>query len=184
MRSRFITLFAIFAVAVFVSACGGPAANTNTTTANSNSPVDTKKDAPAAVTNNAPTLTPVFKAFCDAWVKNDEAALRKVYSSDTIKKFEEEMKEEKAKSLITFLESTDRVSGTPCEVANEKITGDTAVGTIKSDKYPNGIDIVFVKEGGDWKMTTKSPIFDSVKSEARSDETSKSSSSEEKKKDK
>ena len=66
---------------------------------------DHKSDAPEATTNNAPTLTPVFKAYCDAWVKNDEAALRKVYSSDTLKGFEAEMKEDKAKSLIKFLET-------------------------------------------------------------------------------
>ncbi|MGE3467160.1 MAG: hypothetical protein AB7J13_09520 [Pyrinomonadaceae bacterium] len=151
------------AVTAVISACGGPAANTNTTanTTNSANTANTKKEEVAA--NNAPTLTPVFKAFCEAWVKNDEAALRRVYSSDTIKKFEEEMKEEKAKNLITFLESTDRVSGTPCEVTNEKITGDEAIATIKSDKYPNGIDIVFIKESGEWKMTTRAPTLNSVK---------------------
>ena len=164
MRTSLITLFTILAAVAAISACGGAAnTNSNTPTANSNNPLDTKKDAPAPVANNAPTLTPVFKAFCDAWVKNDEAALRKVYSADTIKKFEEEMKEEKAKDLISFLESTDRVSGTPCEVTNEKINGDEAIATIKSDKYPNGIQIVFVKENDEWKMTTKAPTLDSVK---------------------
>lgn len=72
------------------------------------------------------------------------------------------MKAEKAKSIIKFLED-DKVSGTPCEVTNEEITGETAIGKIISNKYPNGIKIVFVKENGEWKITNKSPALDSVK---------------------
>ena len=74
-----------------------------------------------------------------------------------MKQFEAEMKEEKSKNLIEHLEFTDRVSGTPCEVTNEKIEGDSAVARIRSDKYPNGINVVFVKENGEWKLTNKAP---------------------------
>lgn len=149
--------------------CGGQAppanstGNANTRKENTNNPLETTKAPAEQTTNNAPTLAPVFKAYCNAWVKNDEAALRKVYSSATIKDFEADMKEEKATSLIKFLEPTDKVSGNPCEVTNEKITGDTAVARIRSDKYPNGISVVFLKENGEWKMTNKSPALDSVK---------------------
>ena len=73
------------------------------------------------------------------------------------------MKTEKAKTLIKFLEDTDRVSGTPCDVTNEKINGDSAVAKIRSNRYPNGIDVVFVKENGEWKLTNRSPVLDSVK---------------------
>jgi TolB protein len=73
------------------------------------------------------------------------------------------MNEQKAKNLIKFLEPTDRVSGNPCEVTNEQINGDRAVATVKSDRYPNGIEVAFVKENGDWKMTSRSPAVDSVK---------------------
>ncbi len=157
MSSRSIAL--ITALSALLSACGGgaPAPNTAANTPNSNNPLETVKKTPEPTTNNAPTLTPVFKAYCNAWLKNDEAALRKVYSADTIKQFEEEMKEEKAKSLIKYLESTDKVSGEPCEVTNETITGDKAVGRIKSNRYPNGIPVEFVKEGGEWKLTNRSP---------------------------
>ena len=150
-----------------ISACGGGATPTNSSNGNaaannSNDPTATTKPANEATTNNAPTLTPVFKGYCEAWGKNDEAALRKSYSSDTIKYFETQMKAEKEKSLIKFLED-DKVSGTPCEVTNEEITGDSAVAKIISNKYPNGIKIVFVKENGEWKMTNKSPALDSMK---------------------
>ena len=174
MRSRLIVLFAITIITSALSACGGGANSpANNSAINSTNPLETTKKTPEATTNNAPTLTPVFKAYCDAWVKNDEAGLRKVYSADTIKGFEEEMKEEKAKSLIRFLEPTDKVSGDPCEVTNEKITGDKAVAKIRSNKYPNGIEVEFVKENGEWKMTNRSPAFDSIKKSAANSDTAK-----------
>jgi len=73
------------------------------------------------------------------------------------------MKDEKETSLIKFLEATDKVSGNPCEVTNEKIDGDKALATIRSNKYPTGITVVFVKENGEWKLTNKSPAIDAVK---------------------
>src|SRR5438105_6342575 len=163
MYSKPRVLFVGCSLVLAMVGCGGGnssentarnnSANTNTTKSNTANPLEVATPTPEQTTNNAPTLTPVFKAFCDAWVKNDEAALRKVYSSDTIKSFEAEMKAEKAKSLIKYLEDLDRVSGSPCEVTNEKITGDTAVAKIRSNRYPNGIDVIFVKENGEWKLT-------------------------------
>lgn len=162
-------------------ACGGPATeNSNSSKKNpannvsnsvSSNPLETKKSEPVTTTNNAPTLTPVFKAYCEAWTKNDEAALRRVYSKDTIKFFEDQMKLEKAKSLIKYLEPTDKVSGNPCEATNEKIEGDKAQARIRTDKYPNGIEVVFVKEDGEWKITNKSPAVDNMKSTANTNST-------------
>lgn len=177
MRRNFFLFGLIAALCAMIAACGGtaPANSGNANTAannNSNDPTATTKPAKEPTTNNAPTLTPVFKAYCDAWVKNDEAALRKVYSSDTLKIFDQQMKEEKTKSLIKFLED-DKVSGTPCEVTNEVITGDSAVANIISNKYPNGIKIVFVKENGEWKITNKSPSLDAAKPTVTSSDTSK-----------
>ena len=169
MTSRPIALISALSAATFLSACGGAAPTPNTAangTTNSNNAGETTKKAPEATTNNAPTLAPVLKAYCDAWVKNDEAALRKVYSAEVVKEFEAEMKEEKAKSLIKFLESTDKVSGEPCELTNETITGDKAVARMKTNKAPNGMSIEFVKEGGEWKMTNRSPEVTGVKPSA------------------
>ncbi len=128
---------------------------------NSNSPVAVITPTPAETTNNAPTLTPVFKQWCTAMIKHDDAALRKVYSSDTIKSLESQMKEQKVKTIAEFLED-DKVSEKLCEVRNEQITGDTAVAEIRYDSAPNGIKIIFVKENGEWKITTRSPNIDAL----------------------
>lgn len=182
MRSKILIILVISLVSLAFSACGGgttPTPNANVANANSNAangatddPTKTTKATADPITNNGPTLTPVFKAYCDAWVKGDDAALRKVYSSDTLKIFDAQMKEEKAKNLLKLLED-DKVSGTPCEVRNEVITGDTAVARIVADKYPNGIPVVFVKENGEWKLTNKSPVVDSGKTSAPAANTAK-----------
>lgn len=157
-------LFVLISVTLFVAAGCGGAANTNTA---ANAPTNTnanvaKKD---EVTNAAPTLAPVFKAYCEAWAKKDEAALRKVYSADTIKMFEEDMKAQKIKSLLKYLED-DQVSGNVCEVRNESVQGDKAIAEIRTDTMPNGIKIEFVKENGEWKLTNKSPSVEGVKNTA------------------
>ncbi len=177
MQRNFFLFVLIAVLSAMIAACGGGttptnSGNGNTVANNSNDPTATTKPANEPTTNNAPTLTPVFKAYCDAWVKNDEAALRKVYSSDTLKIFEQQMKEEKTKSLIKLLEA-EKVSGTPCEVTNEEINGDTAVGKIMSNKFPNGIKIVFVKENGDWKITNRSPSLEAAKPTVTNSNTAK-----------
>lgn len=167
------TSIALFILIVaLLAGCGGNGVNTSNanagTTANSGNtntsdPLATTKKTPeASATNAAPTVSPVVKAYCDAWVKNDEAALRKVFSSDTLKSFEADMKAEKEKSLLSFLQD-EKVSGTPCEASNEEITGDTATAMVKTNKTPNGVKRVFVKENGEWKLTNKVPDVESVR---------------------
>jgi hypothetical protein len=153
MRMPTVTFALVISVAAFIAGCGGtptnnaPAVNAVTTaTATPKGPV---------VRNMAPTLTPVYKAYCDAWEKKDEAGIRKVYSADTLKEFEKEMKMDRTKSLLEHLD-TDQPGG-QCEVINEEITGDKAVGRIRSKAYPNGIEIVFVNENGEWKITNVAP---------------------------
>ena len=166
MRTRIVLTLAIGMSSVAFSACGGPPANpvggnanTNAMRPNTNNPLDTVKKPVEEVKNNAPTLSPLFKSYCEAWSKNDEAGLRKIYSQDTLKFFESQMKLDKIKSLIKYLEE-DKVTGNLCEVINEKIEGDRAVARIRFDKYPNGIPVVFLKENGEWKMTNQSPDLD------------------------
>ena len=172
MRAPIFVLSSIMLLTAGLSGCGGSTTTTpnsdsvNATTANktnSNNPLETTKKEQEAATNNAPTLTPVFKAYCEAKIKGDEAGLRKVYSQATLKHFEEEMKKEKIKSLTQFLE-LDKVTSKMCEIDNEKIAGDRATARIKFESAPNGIEVVFVKENGEWKMTDESPTFDAVKS--------------------
>lgn len=167
-----IVIPAVIAVTSFAIGCGGGAApNANSAPANaapnSNNPVATTQTKPAEPTNDAPTLTPAVKAYCDAWAKSDEAALRKVYSSDTLKDFDSDMKEAKEKSLVKFLED-DKLAGTLCEVSNEEIKGDTGTVRLVASKYPKGIRLVFVKEGGEWKLTNRVPDVDAVKSASNS----------------
>lgn len=164
MKARNLLSLTIISGTLFALGCGG-AANTNTANTNAaNAPAANvaKKD---ETVNQAPTLSPVFRAYCEAWAKKDEAALRKVYSSETIKLFEEDMKAEKVKSLLKYLED-DAVTGNICEIRNETITGDKGVAEIKTDTMPNGIKIEFVQENGEWKMTNRSPSVEGVKTAA------------------
>jgi len=181
MNVKILLITSVILFSTLLGACGssdpGNAANTNlpnatVAKANTNAdPLAVSTPAPEAITNNAPTLTPVFKMYCAAKVSKDEAGLRKVYSSDTIKFFESEMKAEGEKSLIEHL-SVDQVDNSLCEVVNEKVTGDTAVGKIKIKGYPNGFDIIFVKEGGEWKLTNR-PAGDSIVTTQKNSNTAK-----------
>jgi len=145
-------------------------ANTATTNTNPNGISTPTAKTPVATTNEAPTLKPVFTAYCDAMTKKDEAAIRKAYSAATLKQFEADMKEDGEKSLVKFLE-VDQVSNKLCEIRNEKIEGDKAVAEIKTEGLPNGLQVVFVKENGEWKLTNESPEIKSVKESATNSNT-------------
>jgi hypothetical protein len=174
MTFRNALLISAFATSAVAFGCGGSGttntsnaniANSNAAKANSNSPVAVNKAVRAETTNNAPTLTPVFMAYCQAMEKKDEAGIRKVYSKDTLESFAENMKAEKSKSLVDYL-SSDNVSTKLCEIRNEVITGDTAVAEVRTEGMPNGVKVVFVKEGAEWKLTNRSPELDAVKQTA------------------
>ena len=164
----------VILLSVAIGACGGGTANNtaiavNTSNVANTNVANTKPDplgattpTPALTTNNAPTLTPVYKAYCAAFVKKDEAALRKIYSKDTIRYFESEMKADGEKTLMQHLE-TDRASNELCEVRNEQISGDTAIAEIRTTGYPNGMKIIFVKEDNEWKLTNRSPEVPAAK---------------------
>lgn len=157
-----------------VTGCGGGASNQagNVAANGANNPLQTATPATDQVTNNAPTLTPVVKAYCAAMIKKDDAAIRKIYSRDTVKNFEAQMKEQKIKNLVTFLED-DKVSENLCEASNERIKGDTAIAKIQTDGYPKGIDVFFVKEDGEWKFTNENPVLDARKPAANSSNAAK-----------
>lgn len=129
--------------------------NTNTATADTNNPLSTTGTPEIATTNDAPTLSPVVKAYYEALKAKDDAALRKVFSQDTLKSFEVDMKEENAKSLSKFITDLEPVPEKPYELRNEKIEGDTAIARMIGGSFPNGVDISFIKENGEWKMTNE-----------------------------
>ncbi len=156
------------------AACGGGTSNNaptpnkanpaSATSPTSAGPLAVTTPTPSQVQNDAPTVAAVYKAFCAAAQKKDEAAVRKIYSADTIRELEKQMKDAGEKSLLKFLE--DDIPSGQCSVKNEVVNGDTAIGELVSDLYPNGIKVIFVKENGEWKMTTKSPTVESLKSTA------------------
>ncbi|MEO8649496.1 MAG: hypothetical protein ABI539_10050 [Acidobacteriota bacterium] len=167
IRYLLITL-AVTAAAIF-TACGGTTTgpetnnsasnartNANSAPSNVNGPLTAATATPSQTVNNAPTLTPVYKAYCAAYVKKDEAAVRKAYSRATLAFFEANMKEDGVKSLIEYL-SDDGISNEVCEVRNEIINGDTATAEITTKAYPKGFPVVFEKEDGQWKITNKRP---------------------------
>ena len=155
-------LIATVFTALLSSACGDSTTTTNVNVnanrANNAAPVNTNSGGPLApttptpesTTNNAPTLTPVYKAYCAAWVKKDEAALRKIYSSDTIADFEKTMKEDGIRSLVDFL-SDDKASNELCEARNEKITGNNATVEYLTETG-SWKTMDFEKIGGEWKL--------------------------------
>ena len=169
MRIYILLFFTIFLIGCGTSETPTNTANTkpvnaNTpTTANADNPLNTTKTPEAATTNNAPTLTPVVQNYYEALKKKDDAGLRKVYSQETLKSLEADMKSEGAKSLVEFITELEPVPDTPFTVRNEQIQGDTATAEMRGGSYPNGIKIKFVKENGEWKMTNESPDIQSVK---------------------
>lgn len=179
MNFKIILIISVILVSSFLVACGDTTVTTNTNSTNTfvgksntnTDPLAVSTPVPEAVTNNAPTLTPVVKSYCAAKISKNDAMLRKIYSSDTIKHFEEKMKEEGEKSLVEYL-STDQVDNSLCEVVNERITGDTAIGKIKIKGYPNGFAIHFVKEAGEWKLTNR-PAEDSILTTPKNSNTTK-----------
>ena len=183
MRIQILIFSTILIFTVILTGCPSPTPTTNGSSTNpptnaannsgtTNSSLETVKKTPEQTTNNAPTLTPVFKAYCDAMTKKDEAALRKVYAQATLKYLEQQMKEEKAKTLLEYME-TEQVSNKVCEVRNEKIDGNVGIAEVKTEGMPNGAKRKFVKENGEWKLTTDSPDFDSVKKSAENSNTAK-----------
>ncbi len=175
--------FILFFLIVFFIGCGtsenlNTAINTkpsaaNSATSNADNPLNTTKTPEAATTNNAPTLSPVVQAYYAALKTKDDAALKKIYSQETLKSLEADMKAEKKTSLSAFITELEPVPDRPFEVRNEQIQGDTAVAEMRGGSYPNGIKIKFVRENGEWKMTNESPEIQSVKQSASNSNSAK-----------
>ena len=163
MKLRYVILFSLIGLSGVLTGCGSDATvNSNTANSNTANTVKTNANSPVAVTtptpdqvnNNAPTLTPVYKAYCAAVVKKDDTAIRKFFTSDTLKSFEEGMKDEGIKKISEYV---DKVTNEVCEVSNERIKGDKAVAKVKTVSYPNGFEVLFVNENGEWKMSNMDP---------------------------
>jgi hypothetical protein len=108
----------------------------------------------------AVTLKPVVDAYCDAMRKKDNAALRKVFTQQTIKALEASVKKEGLKSIYEYLEIEP--VGAKCEVVNETINGNSAEAMVITETYPTGTKFIFENENGQWKMTRKSADLENV----------------------
>lgn len=182
MRYQILIPSTILIFVIFLAGCPSNPPATNTTSPNttpntadngkSNNALNTIVKPKETTTNDAPTISPVFKAYCDAMTKKDEAALRKVYSQATLKVFEADMKADNVKSLVKYLEA-DQASNKLCEIRNEKIEGDTAIAEVKTEGMPNGVKLKFVRENAEWKLTNESPEINSVKKSAENANTAK-----------
>jgi hypothetical protein len=176
----FITIFTLFLGACSNSETSNTSVNANAgnktaniASGNSNNPLATNKTPEVSTTNNAPTLSPIIQAYYEALKKKDEAALRKVYSRETLKSLESDMKDEKKNSLIEFIAENEGVPDKPLETRNEQIQGDSAVAEVRGGNYPNGNKINFIKENGEWKISYESPEFNSVKQSATNSNSAK-----------
>src|SRR5436190_1457134 len=152
MRFQVLIFSTILIFTIILTGCPGDSPTTNVNSTNpptniatnsgTNNILNPTPKPPEATTNAAPTLTPVFKAYCDAMTKKDDAALRKVFSQATLKQFEADMKSENEKSLPKYLEP-DNVSNNLCEIRNEKIEGNSAIAEVKTGGAPNGFRVKF-----------------------------------------
>lgn len=167
MRFQIIFFTTILIFTFFLTGCPSNPnpLNTNTNTinsntnaannaANNNTTLIPKKTPEMPTENNAPTLTPVVKAYYDALKKKDDAALKKVLTADFIKSVEADMKEEKKTSIAAYMAEYE-VLDKPVEVRNEKIEGDKASAELKGGTYVNWTKFNFVKEDGEWKFTNQ-----------------------------
>lgn len=175
MIFRLNAIFVIGILTIGFSACTGSTTSENTAVLNSNSgnaannakantnnPLAVTTPALEQTTNEAPTLTPVVRAFYDALKNKDDAALRKVLSQEFITSIEADMKEENRKGMAAYMAELDKIPEKPVEVRNEKIQGNRAVAEIKGGAYPNWTPFGFINENGTWKFTGGSPALENV----------------------
>ncbi len=132
--------------------------NVNATASTDNSsPLNTIRTPTPETVNPAETLSPVAGAYCEAIRKKDEAALKKVYSAATYQRLLADAKAGGKTTVAEYMSETEDVGAQPCATSNEQINGNSAIALVKTETYPNGIRIKFVKENGEWKMTDESP---------------------------
>ncbi len=179
---RFQNLVFIFIISVILTGCfGGETETSNISTTNNSAvnntnvsensvseninkepaqtaPLGTETTPPPQKINEAPNLTALVTAFCNAVNSKNEAALQKVYSREAWQTMKNYAKAEGSTSVAAFLNDSEPV-GNQCSVINEQISGSTAVARVTTETYPKGVELRFVKEGNDWKMTTQSTEF-------------------------
>lgn len=168
MRFPVIFFTTIFVSALLINGCasnapvnsanasggGGNSKAANTVSVNSENPLATTKTPEAQTTDNAPTLTPVVQNYYAALQKKDESGARKFLSASAIRYWQDEMKSEKAPSLLAILEESESPVEEKREIRNEKIAGETAVAEMKGGSLGVWTKTKFVRENGEWKFAS------------------------------
>jgi len=165
MRFKTTLVISIIAIGFAMAGCGGSEPTANVTNSNvvantntappSNAGLETNKKPEAVTTNDAPTLAPVVHAYYDALKKKDSAGVRSVMEREFLQSTEADMKAEKKIDIIAFLTEFDKLPENKMEVRNERITGTTGVAEVKGGSYAGWRPIVFINEGGKWKISNR-----------------------------
>lgn len=141
-------------------AAAGNLANSNansTASTDNSSPLNTVKTPTPETVNEAPQLSAVVTAYCDAIRKKDDAALKQIYAAASYRQLEVLAKEESYASVAQYLNETEPVGNEPCRTRNEQINGNNAIAEVTNESYPTGTRFQFVKENNQWKLTSESP---------------------------
>lgn len=181
MRKFYFGSVIIALSGLIFTACGGPAANTNSnansgtknTAVNSANSANTNvvANSPAGTTvkpvgdkiNDAPTLAPVVHAYYDALRTKNTAALKDVLSAAFFATNLKKMKEDGAKDLATYMAEFDTIPDKPMEVRNERFDGNSATVQLLGGGYGIWTTFELVKEDGKWKFTGGSADLKAVK---------------------
>ena len=162
-------LIFVIGIGLFLAGCSGSSsdstananngnvANTNVTLANTNTGLETTKKEEAPTSNNAPTLGPVINAYYDALKKKDSAGVKKLMGQEFLRSTEEGMKNESKTDIVAYLTEFDKLPADKMETRNEQINGNKGTIDIKGGAYPVWTKIIFVNEGGTWKVTNEVP---------------------------
>lgn len=151
MKIYQITILLLLAL-TFAACSSTETANTATVNQPANDAKTTNESQPSTETAGTGSPTDVWKSYADAKKKKDAAAIKKLFSSGTMKMFEDLANKQNIsvdEMLIKF-EDADK-NKTP-EIRNEKIEGDTATVEVKNDVTGEYDVMPFVKEEGSWKI--------------------------------
>lgn len=113
-----------------------------------------------------PTPTATFKAFYDAFRKTDIPTMKANVSQGSIA-LGEQMAKFREQTLDEWIKAHPGTDYEPNpDVRNERIDGDTATLEVKATKVDKWSTVMFVREGGRWKIAFDK-MFDQIKSSGK-----------------
>jgi hypothetical protein len=153
--ARLLTL--LVGMALLATACS-KAANSNSTngsSTNSNSTVNSTSSSSSSSTSSSsnPASSPIaaYKAFQEANKKKDYEGVKRRFSKASLEMITDEAKK-KNQTLDEYVKQQVDTGKQDEEVANEKITGDTATIDLKDKTSNSSITLPMVMEDGEWKI--------------------------------